>query len=55
MAFGRPLGSARTELEGLLVSVGTEFEGLHGSVGTEFEGSLCSVEEVKMGFGGMCL
>ena len=66
VAFGCPLGSARMELGGLLGSVWIEFEGSYGSVRTEFggllgsartelEGSLCSVEEVKIGFGGMCL
>lgn len=44
VAFGCPLGSARMEFGGLL-----------GSARTELEGSLCSVEEVKIGFGGMCL
>ena len=47
------LCSVRMGPEGSLASVWCE--GSSGSARTELEGSLCSEEEVKMGFGGMCL
>ena len=55
MAFGGLLDCVRMGPEGSPGSVWIKFEGSSGSARTELDGSLCSEEEVKMGFRGMCL